>query len=151
MIRTFSHINLKYLQYRKFLVPLASISLIHNSTTTGISVFWAFTKVVRSIPNIRFTYFMSGIQSFGTFSEHFLWALNPQSKKQIKTSYLMWSSRSISPYLSLETQACSYTSNWKYMTPGLQEPSQQYQACCNNGSNKSCRMKWQNCKLEVKC
>ena len=60
-------------------IPLASISLIHISTTCGISVFCAFTSVVKSTPNMRFTYFISGIQSFGTFSEHFLCALKPQS------------------------------------------------------------------------
>ena len=57
----------------------ASISLMHISTTCGMSVFCALTSVVRSTPNMRFTYFMSGMQSLGTFSEHFLCALKPQS------------------------------------------------------------------------
>lgn len=62
--------------------PLCSISLMHFSTTTGMGVFWAFTTVVRSAPKSRLTYFMSGMQSFGTLSEHFLWASNPQSLKR---------------------------------------------------------------------
>ena len=64
--------------------PLLSISVMHFSTTAGISVFCAFTSVVRSTPNILFTYFMSGMQSLGTFSEHFLWALKPQSENQTR-------------------------------------------------------------------
>jgi len=55
---------------------------MHISTTAGINVFWAFTRVVKSIPNILFMYFISGRQSFGTFSEHFLWAFRPQSEKE---------------------------------------------------------------------
>ena len=62
-------------------LPRFSISLIHISTTAGISVFWALTRVVKSMPNILFMYFMSGRQSFGTFSEHFLCAFRPQSEK----------------------------------------------------------------------
>jgi len=52
---------------------------MHISTTAGMSVFCALTRVVRSMPNMRFMYFMSGRQSLGTFSEHFLCAFRPQS------------------------------------------------------------------------
>ena len=65
----------------KNILPLLSISFIHFSTTTGMGDFLAFITVVRSCPKIDFTNLMSGIQSFGTFSEHFLWASNPQSVK----------------------------------------------------------------------
>ena len=68
--------------------PRLSISFMHNSTTAGIKVFWALTKVVRSIPNIRLMYFMSGRQSFGTFSEQRLCAFKPQSASTSKTTSL---------------------------------------------------------------
>jgi len=68
-----------------YTVPRFSISLIQISTTAGISVFWALTRVVRSMPNILLMYFMSGRQSLGTFSEHFLCAFRPQSKTPTAT------------------------------------------------------------------
>ena len=79
-------VGVRVLRYK----PLASISLMHISTTWGMRVFCAFTRVVRSTPNIRLTYFMSGMQSFGTFSEHFLCALKPQSERARKNKVLFW-------------------------------------------------------------
>lgn len=55
---------------------------MHFSTTNGIGDFLAFITVVRSCPNTDFTNFISGMQSGGTFSEHFLWASKPQSEKK---------------------------------------------------------------------
>lgn len=66
----------------KVKIPRFSVSLMHRSTTNGLTVLWAFTRVIRSTPKTRLTCFKSGKQSFGTFSEHFLWALKPQSEIQ---------------------------------------------------------------------
>ena len=73
-----------------FKLPLCSISLMHFSTTMGTGDLWALITVVKSAPNIDFTNLMSGIQSFGTFSEHFLWASKPQSTNKKKRIVGHW-------------------------------------------------------------
>lgn len=78
-------------------IPRFSVSLMHRSTTNGLTVLWAFTRVIRSTPKTRLTCFKSGKQSLGTFSEHFLWALKPQSviywnsikDKTIRNTYIL--------------------------------------------------------------
>lgn len=63
--------------------PRLSISCTHLSMMNGRLVRWALTKVVKSIPNTPRICFKSGQQSLGTFSEHLLCALKPQSERHI--------------------------------------------------------------------
>ena len=60
--------------------PRRSTSTMHISTTKGKRRPCALVKVVRSTPKTPRKSLRSGQQSAGIFSEHFLWAVKPQSR-----------------------------------------------------------------------
>lgn len=113
-----------------YALPRDSISLMHMSTTMGLFVKCALTRVVRSQLYTFLTCFRSGLQSFGTILEHCLCTFKPQSEGKIK-GQLGWYLVKMDPearaakHARILTWSCSFcrATGWVYNRAGSHQNS----------------------------